>query len=295
MKTKSGKLFMKNIAIIVKPHTNNIREITLDIINYLKSNNKNIILEKRAAEALDSKEFSDDSEIREEADLLVVLGGDGTLISAIRLLQDKDTPVMGINLGRLGFLTDTKLENAKATLDEVFSGNFSIEKRMKFDITVKKGDNTTFKTKVINDLVINKGALARIIDIDVSVDNLFMNTYRADGIIVSTPTGSTAYTLAAGGPIVYPTLNSIIVTPICPHALSHRPIVLHETSKLQIKVRNLDDKVFITCDGQEGKKMEANETVYVEKSNSSANLIVTKHHNYFTLLKEKLGWGSSNA
>ncbi|MDK2792908.1 MAG: kinase [Deferribacteres bacterium] len=286
---------MKNIAIIVKPHTNNIREITLDIINYLKSNNKNIILEKRAAEALDSKEFSDDSEIREEADLLVVLGGDGTLISAIRLLQDKDTPVMGINLGRLGFLTDTKLENAKATLDEVFSGNFSIEKRMKFDITVKKGDNTTFKTKVINDLVINKGALARIIDIDVSVDNLFMNTYRADGIIVSTPTGSTAYTLAAGGPIVYPTLNSIIVTPICPHALSHRPIVLHETSKLQIKVRNLDDKVFITCDGQEGKKMEANETVYVEKSNSSANLIVTKHHNYFTLLKEKLGWGSSNA
>lgn len=295
MKTKSGKLFMKNIAIIVKPHTNNIREITLDIINYLKSNNKNIILEKRAAEVLDSKEFSDDSEIREEADLLVVLGGDGTLISAIRLLQDKDTPVMGINLGRLGFLTDTKLENAKATLDEVFSGNFSIEKRMKFDITVKKGDNTTFKTKVINDLVINKGALARIIDIDVSVDNLFMNTYRADGIIVSTPTGSTAYTLAAGGPIVYPTLNSIIVTPICPHALSHRPIVLHETSKLQIKVRNLDDKVFITCDGQEGKKMEANETVYVEKSNSSANLIVTKHHNYFTLLKEKLGWGSSNA
>lgn len=295
MKTKSGKLFMKNIAIIVKPHTNNIREITLDIINYLKSNNKNIILEKRAAEALDSKEFSDDSEIREEADLLVVLGGDGTLISAIRLLQDKDTPVMGINLGRLGFLTDTKLENAKATLDEVFSGNFSIEKRMKFDITVKKGDNITFKTKVINDLVINKGALARIIDIDVSVDNLFMNTYRADGIIVSTPTGSTAYTLAAGGPIVYPTLNSIIVTPICPHALSHRPIVLHETSKLQIKVRNLDDKVFITCDGQEGKKMEANETVYVEKSNSSANLIVTKHHNYFTLLKEKLGWGSSNA
>jgi NAD+ kinase len=286
---------MKNIAIIVKPHTNNIREITLDIINYLKSNNKNIILEKRAAEVLDSKEFSDDSEIREEADLLVVLGGDGTLISAIRLLQDKDTPVMGINLGRLGFLTDTKLENAKATLDEVFSGNFSIEKRMKFDITVKKGDNTTFKTKVINDLVINKGALARIIDIDVSVDNLFMNTYRADGIIVSTPTGSTAYTLAAGGPIVYPTLNSIIVTPICPHALSHRPIVLHETSKLQIKVRNLDDKVFITCDGQEGKKMEANETVYVEKSNSSANLIVTKHHNYFTLLKEKLGWGSSNA
>lgn len=286
---------MKNIAIVAKPHTPNIKNITEDIINILKKNGKNIMLEERAAEALSTDNYHTEKEIRDNADLIVVLGGDGTLISAIRLLKEKSTPILGINLGRLGFLTDTKLEDASRTLEEVFSGNYKIEKRMKLDIIVKIKDETTFKAQVINDLVINKGALARIIDIDVTVDNLFMNTYRADGIIVSTPTGSTAYTLAAGGPIVYPTLHSIIVTPICPHALSHRPIVLHDTSKLNLKVKDLDDKVFITCDGQEGKKMEFAEEVYVEKSNSFANLIVTKNHNYFTLLKEKLGWGRPNA
>ncbi|UOD34609.1 NAD(+)/NADH kinase [Deferribacteraceae bacterium V6Fe1] len=286
---------MKNIAIVAKPHTPNIKDITEKIISFLKKNDKNILLEKRAAEALCVDNYHSENEIRDNADLVIVLGGDGTLISAIRLLQEKSTPVLGINLGRLGFLTDTKIEDATSTLQEVFSGNYMIEKRMKLNVLVKNKDNATFKAQVINDLVINKGALARIIDIDVTVDNLFMNTYRADGIIISTPTGSTAYTLAAGGPIVYPTLNSIIVTPICPHALSHRPIVLHDTSKLRLKVKDLDDKVFITCDGQEGKKMEVGEEVYVEKSNSSANLIVTKHHNYFTLLKEKLGWGRPNA
>ncbi|MBZ4672667.1 NAD(+)/NADH kinase [Deferribacterales bacterium Es71-Z0220] len=286
---------MKNIAIVAKPHTPNIKDITEKIINFLMSKNKRILLEKRAAEALCVDNYHSENEIRDSADLVIVLGGDGTLISAIRLLQEKSTPVLGINLGRLGFLTDTKIEDATSTLQEVFSGNYMIEKRMKLDVLVKNKYNTTFKAQVINDLVINKGALARIIDIDVTVDNLFMNTYRADGIIISTPTGSTAYTLAAGGPIVYPTLNSIIVTPICPHALSHRPIVLHDTSKLKLKVKDLYDKVFITCDGQEGKKMESGEEVYVEKSNSFANLIVTKHHNYFTLLKEKLGWGRPNA
>jgi len=286
---------MKNIAIVAKPHTPNIKGITEEIINFLKKNDKNILLEKRAADALCINNYHSENEIRDSADLLIVLGGDGTLISAIRLLQEKSTPILGINLGRLGFLTDTKIEDATSTLQEVFSGNYMIEKRMKLNILVKNKENVTFKAQVINDLVIHKGALARIIDIDVTVDNLFMNTYRADGIIISTPTGSTAYTLAAGGPIVYPTLNSIIVTPICPHALSHRPIVLHDTSKLNLKVKDLDDKVFITCDGQEGKKMDFGEEVYVEKSNSFGNLIVTKHHNYFTLLKEKLGWGRPNA
>jgi NAD+ kinase len=286
---------MKNIAIIVKPHTQNIKSITADIVAFLKDKGKNVILEKRAADVLEVKQYATEEEIRENSDLLLVLGGDGTLISAVRILKDTDIPILGVNLGRLGFLTDTKLIDAKKTLEEVFSGNYKIEKRLKLDVVVKKGENITFSTQVINDVVINKGALARIIDIDVVVNNLFMNTYRADGIIVSTPTGSTAYTLAAGGPIVYPTLNSIIVTPICPHALSHRPIVLHDNITMQLEVKNLSDKVFVTCDGQEGKKLEKDEIIFVKKSKSSANLIITKTHNYFTLLKEKLGWGAANA
>ena len=286
---------MKNIAIIVKPHTQNIKAITEDIVGFLKNKGKNVILEKRAAEVLDIEKYATEEEIRKSAHLLLVLGGDGTLISAVRILKDTDTPILGVNLGRLGFLTDTKLTDAKKNLEEVFNGNFKIEKRLKLDVIVKRGDLVTFNTQVINDVVINKGALARIIDIDVTVNNLLMNTYRADGIIVSTPTGSTAYTLAAGGPIVYPTLNSIVVTPICPHALSHRPIVLHDDIQMHLEVKNLNDKVFVTCDGQEGKKLENGEIIFVKKSEFYANLIITKNHNYFTLLKEKLGWGTLNA
>ncbi|MBC7195810.1 MAG: NAD(+)/NADH kinase, partial [Deferribacterales bacterium] len=148
---------------MAKPHTPNIKDITEKIINFLMSKNKRILLEKRAAEALCVDNYHSENEIRDSADLVIVLGGDGTLISAIRLLQEKSTPVLGINLGRLGFLTDTKIEDATSTLQEVFSGNYMIEKRMKLDVLVKNKYNTTFKAQVINDLVINKGALARII------------------------------------------------------------------------------------------------------------------------------------
>ena len=286
---------MKNIAIIVKPHTENIKSITEKLINILKHHGKSILLEERTAKVLSESCFSSDEEIKSIADLLIVLGGDGTLISAVRILGDKNTPVMGINLGRLGFLTDTKLSEFEEKLKQIFTGNYKIEKRMKLHVNVLKNGERSFETEVLNDVVINKGALARIVDIDVFVGDVFMNRYRADGIIVATPTGSTAYTLAAGGPIVFPTLNSIIVTPICPHSLSHRPIVLNENSVIKLKISNLEDKVFLTCDGQTGKKLEPGEEVFVKKSISSANLIVSEGYNYFSLLKEKLGWGATNA
>lgn len=286
---------MKNIAIIVKPHTKDIKNITESLIDILKYHNKNIFLEERTAKVLGENHYNSNDEIKDSADLLIVLGGDGTLISAVRILENKDTPVMGINLGRLGFLTDTKLSEFEEKLKQIFRGNYKIEKRMKLKVDVFKNGKQTFETQVMNDVVINKGALARIVDIDVFVDNLFMNRYRSDGIIVATPTGSTAYTLAAGGPIVFPTLNSIIVTPICPHSLSHRPIVLNENSVIRLKIDDLEDKVFLTCDGQTGKKLESGEEVFVKKSLSSANLIVSEGYNYFSLLKEKLGWGASNA
>lgn len=286
---------MKNIAIIVKPHTKDIKTLTENLVEILKKHNKSILLEERTAKVLNLNRYNSEEEIRQYADLLIVLGGDGTLISAVRILEDKDTPVMGINLGRLGFLTDTKIIDFERKLKEIFRGNYKIEKRMKLHVDVLKNGENTFSTQVMNDVVINKGALARIIDIDVFVDELFMNRYRADGIIVATPTGSTAYTLAAGGPIVFPTLNSIIVTPICPHSLSHRPIVLNENSSIKLEISDLEDKVFLTCDGQTGKKLEQGEKVIVRKSGSSANLIVTESYNYFSLLKEKLGWGATNA
>jgi len=283
---------MNNIAIVVKPHAEKVADITMTICDYLTSVGKNVLLEERTASVLGYDHFASHDEIKSKADLLIVLGGDGTLISSNRIISGKNIPILGINLGRLGFLTETKVDEAMDTVKKVLSGKYKYDNRMKLYSEIFNNGEKVFETEVINDIVINKGALARIIDIEVSIDGQFVNIYRADGLIVSTPTGSTAYTLAAGGPIIYPTLNSIIITPICPHSLTHRPIVIHDDSEIKIRVINNDEKVFITYDGQIGRKMSLNEEIYIRKSIQPVKLIVSQKRNYFALLKEKLGWGS---
>jgi len=284
---------MKNIAIVVKPHAEEVADITIQICDYLKSAGKNVLLEERTASVLGYSDFTTHDEIKNKADLLIVLGGDGTLISSNRIISGANIPILGVNLGRLGFLTETKVEEALDTVKKVLSGNYKFDNRMKLISDIFYDEEKVFSTEVLNDIVINKGALARIIDIEVHIDNQYVNTYRADGLIISTPTGSTAYTLAAGGPIVYPTLNSIILTPICPHSLTHRPIVIHDDSEIKIRILNDDEKVFITYDGQIGRKMSLKEEIHIYKSAQPVKLIVSQKRNYFALLKEKLGWGST--
>lgn len=284
---------MKNIAIVVKPHAEEVADITIQICDYLKSEGKNVLLEERTASVLGYSDFTTHNEIKNNADLLIVLGGDGTLISSNRIISGANIPILGVNLGRLGFLTETKVEEALDTVKKVLSGNYKFDNRMKLISDIFYDEEKVFTTEVLNDIVINKGALARIIDIEVHIDNQYVNTYRADGLIISTPTGSTAYTLAAGGPIVYPTLNSIILTPICPHSLTHRPIVIHDDSEIKIRILNDDEKVFITYDGQIGRKMSLKEEIFIYKSPQPVKLIVSQKRNYFALLKEKLGWGST--
>ncbi len=283
---------MKNIAIVVKPHAGEVADITETICDYLKSEGKNVLMEERTASVLGCFHYASHDEIKDEADLLIVLGGDGTLISTNRIISGKNIPILGINLGRLGFLTETKVDEALDTIKKVLSGKYKYDNRMKLYSEIFNNGEKVFETEVLNDIVINKGALARIIDIEVSIDGQFVNLYRADGLIVSTPTGSTAYTLAAGGPIIYPTLHSIVITPICPHSLTHRPIVVHDDSELKIRILNDDEKVFITYDGQIGRKMSLKEEIYIRKSPQPLKLIVSQKRNYFALLKEKLGWGS---
>ncbi len=283
---------MNNIAIVVKPHAEKVADITKTICDYLTSVGKNVLLEERTASVLGYDHFASHDEIKNKADLLIVLGGDGTLISSNRIISGKNIPILGINLGRLGFLTETKVDEAMDTVKKVLSGKYKYDNRMKLYSEIFNNGEKVFETEVINDIVINKGALARIIDIEVSIDGQFVNIYRADGLIISTPTGSTAYTLAAGGAIIYPTLNSIIITPICPHSLTHRPIVIHDDSEIKVRVINNDEKVFITYDGQIGRKMSLNEEIYIRKSHQPVKLIVSQKRNYFALLKEKLGWGS---
>ena len=283
---------MKNIAIIAKPHAGHVKDLLLDIIELLNEKRINILFDKRASDVLNSDNFSTDAEIREHADLVIVLGGDGTLISAARILDRKEIPILGINMGRLGFLTEIRSSETHKIMKQVLEGNYLIEERMKLSGVVIKDGKNDFEVEVLNDIVINKGALARIVDIDLYIDKQFVNTYRADGLIISTPTGSTAYTLAAGGPIVHPTLNCLIITPICPHALTHRPIVITEKSTINIKFKDEKERMFITCDGQIGRHLSPGSEIVVKKAGNTTKLVVFSEKNYFSLLREKLGWGS---
>lgn len=286
---------MKVAAIIAKPHAENIEILLNEIIDFLKANSIDILFDKRAASIINNLVYADEEEIMLKSDLIIVIGGDGTLISAARILKDKETPIMGINMGRLGFLTEIKAEESISMLKDFLSGKGLIEKRMKLKCKLMEDHVEVFESDVLNDVVINKGALARMIDIELFIDGQFVNALRADGIIFSTPTGSTAYNLAAGGPIVYPSLDLIIITPICPHSLTHRPIVISKNSKIKIAIRNNNENIFLTCDGQVGRRLNKDKCndIILTKSDTYVNLVTPSNRNYYSLLKEKLRWGQN--
>lgn len=284
---------MKNIAIVAKPHGDRVKPIIYEIIGFLSNRGCNILKDKRTADVIGDGKYNKDSEICELADLVVVLGGDGTLISAVRILGHKETPILGINLGRLGFLTETITDDAVTALKEVLDGDYKMERRMKLHSHLLKDDEKMLEIDVLNDIVINKSDAARIFETTVYIDGALVNEYRADGLIISTPTGSTAYNLAAGGPIVYPSLETMIITPICPQGLSNRPIVISDESEVTIKVNAEKESVSITYDGQVFRKLDKQKTITVKKASTVTNLIVPKDKNYFSLIREKLGWGIS--
>ncbi len=224
-------------------------------------------------------------------DILIVMGGDGTLLRGIRFLQGRNVPIMGINLGGLGFMTWTNVGEVEETILAFKKGELKVEKRMMLRGMVLRKENEILAMDVLNDVVVNKGALARIIQIYVEVNNKFLSRYRADGLIVSTPTGSTAYSLAADGPVVHPSVECIILSPICPHTLTNRPIIISPDAVIKILIER-GDEVYITLDGQVGFILEKDDIVIVERSPYTANLIMPKGKDYFSILRKKLGWGS---
>jgi len=282
---------MKNIAIIAKPHGDRVRPLLGEITQFLSDHGVRILKEKRTAEALGERESNTDDEIRELADLVIVLGGDGTLISAVRLLGMKETPILGINLGRLGFLTETRASDAISAIKSVLDGDYRMERRMKLHSHLLEDDEKVLEIDVLNDLVINKSDVARIIEMSLYINKVLVNEYRADGLIVATPTGSTAYSLAAGGPIVHPGLESMIITPICPQGLSNRPIVISDDSEIEIRIKTRNERVSITFDGQVYRQLDTEKTITVKKASSYTHIIVPKDKNYYALIREKLGWG----
>ena len=226
------------------------------------------------------------------SDLLITFGGDGTLLSVARHAPDH-VPILGVNMGTLGFLTEIRVEEFPAMLERVLSGNYLVEPRVTFNAKVQGPGREDAEYRVLNDVAINKSALSRIIEMRVSVAGQFVSTFRADGLIVCTPTGSTAYNLSAGGPIVYPTMGAMVITPICPHMLTNRPLVLPDELDIEISMATRVERqeVYITLDGQEGLPLTMEDRVCVRKSEQRVLLVQSPDKNYFDVLRTKLKWG----
>jgi len=278
---------INRIGIVVKPHAPEIERILKELMCYLEKKGIDCILEEVVARKLGKDGGVRRESIPEKVDFVIVLGGDGTLLSIAHLAAQKNVPVLGVNLGSLGFLTEVPLEEMFLALDSYLGGNDRIVSNRRMLEAVAKG-------KVyycLNDVVINKGALARMIQCAIWIDEKAIATVRADGIIISTPTGSTAYSLSAGGPILQPYIPAIIIAPICPHTLSFRPMVISLKSRVKIQLLTAGEEVFLTLDGQRGDLLKKKEVVEIKSSNLELSLVSSPKRNYFDLLKEKLGWG----
>jgi NAD+ kinase len=224
-------------------------------------------------------------------DLVVVLGGDGTLLKAVRLYGALEAPILGVNLGGLGFLTEIALDELRLLFEKILQGDYQTEPRMVLTARIVRGGEDLPALPFLNDVVINKGVLARIIDLETSIDGQFLTSYRGDGLIVATPTGSTAYNLAAGGPILHPSLQTIILTPICPFTLTNRPIIVQDNAIIDIRLGSKAKEVWLTFDGQVGYPLKEGDLVRVQKAVKSILLIKTPFKNYFEILRTKLKWG----
>jgi len=281
---------MKTIHIVCKREKRDALEIAGEILKQF-GERSTILVEEEAAARIGYDATFEMEHVGEGADLIVVLGGDGTLLSVSRHGKGAEVPIMGVNLGSLGFLTETPIEEFAATLENVLNGDFSISKRIMLDVGVKREGEPIFDITILNDAVITKDALARIIDIETYVNEEYLTTYKADGLIVSTPTGSTGYSMAAGGPLIYPSLTNLIVTPICPHTLTNRPIILPESVVIKAVLKSMDEKVILTLDGQVGFPLEYADEVTVKKSNHTVHLVKSSSRGYFEILRTKLKWG----
>ena len=255
-------------------------------------NTLNICVEEETARKLGYDKTFEMEHVGEGADLIIVLGGDGTLLNVSRHGKRKEVPILGVNLGGLGFLTETSVEELPATLAKVLKGDFGISKRIMLDVSVKRDGEIIFSITLLNDAVITKDALARIIDIETHVNDEYLTTYKADGLIFSTPTGSTGYSLAAGGPLIYPSLPNMILTPICPHTLTNRPIILPEGVEVMAQLKSKEEKVVLTIDGQVGFPLQYDDKVTIRKSFHAVNLIKSSSRGYFEILRTKLKWGA---
>jgi len=282
---------MQCVGIFAKRHQQQAVRAAQDVAAWLRARNVEVIFEKTLADELAGETGMAGNLIPDQVDLVVVLGGDGTLISVSRLIDTRDVPILAVNLGSLGFLTEITLPELFPVLERVVKGEYETTSRMMLDAVVRRKERNIRRFRVLNDIVINKGALARIIDMETWVDDAYLTTFKADGLIISSPTGSTAYNLAAGGPIIFPGMHCLVLSPICPHMLTNRPIIVADTAAIRVEVKFQDEDVVLTADGQVGMPLKGGDVVEVRKSTVSTQLIKSPTKDYFEVLRTKLHWG----
>jgi NAD+ kinase len=264
---------IKCVGIVVKPNHKEAWKTACELSEWFNDAGLRVLGKPRQENEVCDIETAEMKEFKEEADLIVVLGGDGTMISTARLTGKREILVLGINYGSLGYLTEFRIEEMYDALEAIFEGNFAIETRVMLDAEHWRDGECLTTGRVLNDVVINKAALARIIEIEVELNGQYVNSFRADGLIVSTPTGSTAYNLSAGGPIIYPSMNAVVITPICPFTLTNRPIVMPDNSEITLKLINNSEDVVLTLDGQVGYELKPQDVVRIRKSATSFNAL----------------------
>ena len=279
------------VGVCVKRDEPQVAERVVALEEWLHDHGVEVLLDREAARWL-GRSGTELDEIVARVDLLIVLGGDGTLLSAAGAVGERAVPLLGVNLGTLGFLAETSSDEMYAALEQAFAGRLVVAERMRLQVEVERHGQTVERVLALNDAVIGKSALSRMIDLETRADGGFVTTYHSDGLIVATPTGSTAYSLSAGGPILLPEGESIVLTPICPHTLTQRPLVLPDQYKIEILV--LDTRggdVHLTVDGQVGVELEQGDRVTAARSKHPTRLLVSPHRSRFAVMREKLRWG----
>ncbi|MFV2071690.1 MAG: NAD(+)/NADH kinase [Thermoanaerobaculales bacterium] len=281
---------MRRIGVVLKTSSPEAVKLGRQLLVELERLDLEPVIDRESGKALDGDSGVDREDLPQQADLVVVLGGDGTLLSVTRGVLE-GTPILGINMGTLGFLTEHPAECLFPMLHAALEGSAHIERRERLEVSVESPERETVTYRVLNDAVINKSALARMLVLSVHVNDEFVSRFKADGLIVATPTGSTAYNLSAGGPILYPTLDIILVTPICPHTLTNRPIALSLDSTVEIRLESLSEEAFLTLDGQQGFPLSNRDLVRVRRCPDPVSLITEPSRSHFQILHRKLKWG----
>ena len=287
----------KRVGIVVKPHQPDALKTICGVVKWLNERGMTLVggpeLERERIQhetgcAVEAVELE---KLAASVDLMLVLGGDGTMIATARMIGDTEVPVLGVNYGGLGYLAEFRIEELYVALESILSGNYRLDKRVMLAVELLRGDEHVTRNRVLNDVVINKSALARIIEIEAYLNQQFVNSFRADGLIVSTPTGSTAYNLSAGGPVIFPSMNAVVITPICPFTLSNRPIVVPDDAVIELCLKTDQQDVALTLDGQVGFPLKVEDRVVIRKSKTTFNLVQPMNRNYFDVLRDKLRWG----